>query len=329
MQGRAVCRSLAVTLAVMLGPSPAAAEPRYPERPITMVVPFAAGGPTDVLARILAQHMSQSLGQQVVVEDVAGAGGTIGTTRVAKSAPDGYTMVMGNLATHAASVGIYKKLMYDPMADFEPVILVGSTPMVLITKKDFPAATLKELISDARTRKGGVTFGSAGTGSISHLSLLLFNKIAGVNVQHVPYRGLSQAENDLLGGQIDAIFDQAITAAPHIASAGVKAIVVTAPARAKTLPDVPTAIEAGFPELQTIAWTALFVPKGTPAAIVKQVNAAVRQAVDDTAIISRMAQLGSDLPPPPERSPEALRQLVRSEIAKWVPLIHAADIVGD
>jgi tripartite-type tricarboxylate transporter receptor subunit TctC len=305
------------------------AQAGYPDHTMTMVIPFSAGGPTDVLGRILAQHMSRTLGQQIAVEDVTGAGGTLGATRVARAAPDGYTMVMGNLGTHAASVGIYKKLAYDPIKDFEPVILVGSTPMVLLTKKDFPAGTLKDFVAYANAHPGKVSFGSAGIGSISHLSLLLFNKLANANAQHVPYRGLSQAENDLLAGQIDAIFDQVVSAAPHIASGGVKPIALTAPARTKALPDVPTTIEAGLPEMQTIAWTALFVPKGTPDAIVAQLNAAVRKAMDDPAIVARMAQLGSDLPAPEERTPQALGTLVRAEIAKWVPLIHAAGIAGD
>jgi tripartite-type tricarboxylate transporter receptor subunit TctC len=328
MRCLAVCRLAAAAFAIGLLTG-AKAEAGYPDRTLTMVVPFAAGGPTDVLGRILAQYMSQSLGQQVAVEDVTGAGGTLGSARVARAAPDGYTMVMGNLGTHAASVGIYKKLSYDPMADFEPVILVGSTPMALLIKKNFAAGTLKDLIAYARMHKGGVSFGSAGVGSISHLSLLLFNKLADTGVQHVPYRGSSQADNDLIAGQIDAAFEQVITAAPHVVSGEVKAIAVTAATRAKALPDVPTTIEAGLPELQTVAWSALFFPKGTPAAIVEKVNAVVSKAMDDEAIIKRMDQLGSDLPPPGERTPQALGNLVRSEIAKWVPLIHAAGIVGD
>jgi tripartite-type tricarboxylate transporter receptor subunit TctC len=328
MRRPAALRLLAAVLALGLAAG-GRAQAGYPDRTMTMVIPFSAGGPTDVLGRILAQSMSQALGQQVAVEDVTGAGGTIGAARVAKASPDGYTMVMGNLGTHAASVGIYQKLAYDPAKDFEPVILVGSTPMVLITKKDFPPPSLKEVIAYASAHAGKVSFGSAGVGSISHLSLLLFNKLTAANVQHVPYRGLSQAENDLLGGQIDGIFDQVISAGPHIAAGEVKAIAVTAPARSKTLPDVPTSVEAGLPELQTIAWTALFVPKGTPAPIIAKLNAVVRAAMEDETIIKRMAQVGSDLPTPGERTPEALGNLVHSEIAKWVPLIRAAGIVGD
>jgi tripartite-type tricarboxylate transporter receptor subunit TctC len=298
----------------------------YPTRPITIVVPFSAGGPTDVLARILAQHMSQSLGQQVIVENVTGAGGTTGSARVAKAAPDGYTLVMGNLGTHAASVGIYKKLAYDPRVDFEPVMLAGSTPMVLVVRKDLPADTLEDFIALAKQRR--LTFGSAGTGSISHLTYLLFIKLTGTEIQHVPYRGLSQAMNDLLAGQIDLMFDQAVTATPHILSGGVKAIAVTAPARAATLPQVPSSAEAGWAKLETTAWSALFFPKGTAKPIVARINAAVDQAMRDETVMRRMAELGSELPGPAGRTPEALGALVRAEIDKWVPLVQASDAVS-
>jgi tripartite-type tricarboxylate transporter receptor subunit TctC len=179
----------------------ASAEDHYPSRPITMIVPFAAGGPTDILGRLIAQSISPMLGQQVVVEDVTGAGGTIGATRVARADPDGYTMVMGNLGTHAASLGIYQKLSYDPRTDFEPVILVASTPMVLVTRKTLPVHNLDEAIAYAKSNKGKTTMGSAGVGSISHLTLLLFNHLTGADVTHVPYRGLSEATSDLLGGR--------------------------------------------------------------------------------------------------------------------------------
>jgi tripartite-type tricarboxylate transporter receptor subunit TctC len=306
-------------------PARYAAAEDYPARSITMIVPFSAGGPTDVMARIVGQHMSRTLGQSVVVENVTGAGGTIGTTRVAKAAPDGYTMVMGNLGTHAASVGMYKTLAYDPRTSFEPVMIVGSTPMVLVVKKDLPVATLGEFIAYARGRQK-IPFGSAGTGSISHLTLLLFGNLIKADFQHVPYRGLSQAANDLLGGQIDALFDQAVSAAPHIMAGSTKPLAVTIPARAASLPDVPSSTEAGLPELQTIAWTALFLPKGTPQRIVARVNAAVDAAMRDETIAKRMADLGADLPAPDERTPQALARLVSSEIDKWVPLIRAAGV---
>jgi len=307
----------------------ASAEQPYPVRPVTIVVPFAAGGPTDVMARILGQHMSQTLGHQIVVENVTGGGGSIGAARVAKAAPDGYTMVMGNLGTHAASVGLYKNLSYDPRVDFEPVMVVASTPMVLVVRKDFPANTLGDFIDYAAKHPGKLTFGSAGTGSSSHLTYLLFTHLTKLEIQHVPYRGLSQSVNDLLSGQIDMMFDQVVSAMPHILAGGVKPLAVTAPSRAAAIPNVPSSTEAGLPDLQTNVWTGLFAPKATPKPIVARVNAALDQAMRDDAIAKRMAQLGADLPAPAERTPQALGNLVRTEIDKWVPLIQAAGAVGE
>jgi tripartite-type tricarboxylate transporter receptor subunit TctC len=318
----------AVVLAVSLANHGASAQAQpYPTRQITIVVPFAAGGPTDVLARVLGQRMSQSLGQSIMIENVTGAGGTLGATRVAKAAPDGYTLVMGNLGTHAASVGLYKSLPYNPRTDFEPVILASTTPMVLLAKKDLPVKTLQDVIAYAHAHP--LTCGSAGVGSISHLTLLLLNKVAKTNFQHVPYRGLSQTMNDLLGGQIDIMFDQVISASPHVMAGDAHAIAVTAPARAAAIPDVPTTVEAGLPELETIAWSALFFPKGTPKAIVERINAAAAEAMRDEAVAAQMAKLGADLPAPDARSPDALAKLVRSEIDKWVPLIASAEITAN
>src|SRR5690242_8947151 len=307
--------------------SPVFAQTSFPTRSMTMVVPFSAGGPTDVLGRILGQRMSQTLGQQIIVENVTGAGGTLGAARVAKAAPDGYTMVMGNLGTHAASVGLYKNLSYDPRTSFEPVMLASTTPMVLLAKKDLPVKNLQDVIALARTRQ--LTCGNAGVGSISHLTILLFDKLAHIKVQHVPYRGLSQAMNDLLGGQIDIMFDQVISASPHIAAGDVRPIAVTGPTRAAAIPNAPTTAEAGLPELQTIAWSAVFVPQGTPKAIVERLNAAMGEALEDKDVVARLAKLGSDVPPPDARTPEALGKLVRSEIDKWVPLIASAEITSN
>jgi tripartite-type tricarboxylate transporter receptor subunit TctC len=307
----------------------ASAQQPYPSRPITIVVPFTAGGPTDVLARLLGQHMGQTLGQQLVIENVGGGGGSLGAARVAKAAPDGYTLVMGNLGSHAASVGLYKNLSYDPRVDFEPVMLVATTPMALVVRKTFPASTLKDFTAYATGNPHKVTFGSAGTGSISHLTYLLYTHLTKTEIQHVPYRGLSQAVNDLLSGQIDLMFDQVVSATPHILAGGVKPIAVAAPTRAAARPNVPTSIEAGLPELQTIAWTALFAPKGTPKAIVERVNAALDKAMRDDVIAKRLAALGADVPAPSDRTPEVLGKLVRSEIDKWTPLIQAAGAVGE
>ncbi len=313
----------AIALAIFAGVAPAAWSQTYPTRAITMVVPFTAGGPTDVMGRIMAQHMSQTLGQQIIIENVTGAGGTLGALRVAKAAPDGYIMVMGNLGTHAAALGIYKSLAYDPRVDFEPVMLIANTPMVLVVKKGLPVRTLKDVIAYTRENHGNVVFGSAGVGSISHLTLLLFNNLTRAEVQHVPYRGLSQAVNDLLAGQIDGLFDQVVSATPQIASGGEKPIAVTAQTRSPQLPNVPTSVEAGLPDLQTSAWTALFFPKGTEKSIVDRVNTAVDRAMRDDAIAKQLTDLGAELPTPDQRSPGALAALVRAEVDKWVPLIRA------
>jgi tripartite-type tricarboxylate transporter receptor subunit TctC len=301
---------------------------QYPQRPITLIVPFAAGGPTDVLARVLGQHMSQTLGQSVVVEDVTGAGGTLGSAKAARAAPDGYTLVMGNIGTHAASVGLYPKLSYDPRTDFEPIMMVATTPMVLVTKKDLPVTTLSDVIALAKQRK--ITQGNAGTGSASHLTTLLFVSLTHADLQLVPYRGLSQAMNDLLAGQIETMFDQVISSSPHILSGGVKPIAVTSPTRAKAIPNVPTTIEAGLPDMQTLTWTALFAPKGTPKPIIERLNAAVDRAMKDPTIAKRLAELGADLPAPgDERTPQALGKLVAAEVAKWTPLIRAAGVAAE
>jgi len=323
-----ICRF--VTALAMIGFVGAARAEDYPSRPITMIVPFAAGGPTDILGRLIGQAIGPMLGQQVVVEDVTGAGGTIGAAKVARAAPDGYTMLMGNLGTQAASVGIYgDKLPYDPRKDFEPVIFVASTPMVLVTKKALPVKTLNDVIAWAKANKGKATMGSAGVGSISHLTLLLFNHLTGADVTHVPYRGLSEATNDLLGGQIDLLFDQVVTAMPHIQNGGENPIVVTIPQRSPSLPDVPSANEAGLPQLQTVAWTALFLPKATPAAIVTRINGAVQKAMADPDVAKRLAQIGADIPPPDQRTPQALGRLVSDEIDKWTPLIKAAGVTAN
>jgi tripartite-type tricarboxylate transporter receptor subunit TctC len=303
------------------------AQQAYPARPITVVVPFAAGGPTDVLARVVGQHMSETLGQQIVVENVTGAGGSIAAARVAKAAPDGYTLVMGNLGTHAASVGLYKNLSYDPRKDFEPVMLVASTPMVLMVRKNLETDSLKALIAYAQTHK--LTCGSAGTGSITHLTYLLFAHLTKTQIQHVPYRGSSQVANDLLSGQIDMAFEQVVSATPHILAGSVKALAVTTPSRAAAIPNVPSATDAGLPDLQMTAWTALFFPKGTPHSMVERINGALEAAMRDPAIAKRLAELGADLPAPEQRTPKFLASLVSSEIDKWVPLLQAAGVSAD
>jgi tripartite-type tricarboxylate transporter receptor subunit TctC len=308
--------------------TPAGAQ-TYPSRTITIVVPFAAGGPTDVLARLVGERMSRTLGASIVVENVLGGGGSIGSARVARAEPDGYTLVMGNLGTHAAAVGLYKNLSYDPRTDFEPIMLMGTTPMVLVTKRDFPAANLAEFLKFAKANPGKVTNGHAGIGSISHLATLYFKSLTQTDLRDVPYRGLSQVVNDVVGGQIDMMFDQVVTATQQIRGGTVKPIVVAAKSRHKAIPNVPSAPEAGLPEFETLAWTALFAPKGTPKPVIDRLVAAVKEAFDAPEVTQRMDELGNDVPPPERRTPQALGMLVRSEIEKWVPLIKATGATAD
>jgi tripartite-type tricarboxylate transporter receptor subunit TctC len=311
----------AASAGAMLGAGPAAAQ-QYPTRPIRLIVPFAAGGPTDIQARLFGQSMSQTLGQSFVVENVTGAGGSIGAARVAQAAPDGYTIVMGNLGTHAAAVGIYKSLSYDPRKDFEPIMFIASTPMVGILRKSFPVKSLSELTAYAKANR--VIYGSAGIGSISHLTYLLYTHLTGTTIQHVPYRGLSEVANALLAGQVDMTFDQVVTATPHILAKEVIPVAVTTSKRADSIPDVPTTIEAGLPEMQTTAWSALFAPKGTPKAIVEQLNMAANKAMHDPTLIARCKQIGADLPDEKDRTPRYLGQVVKDEVAKWTPLLQTA-----
>jgi tripartite-type tricarboxylate transporter receptor subunit TctC len=314
-----------LALMLLAAASGASQAQAWPSKPIRIICPFPPGGIADIYSRLIAQRLGDVWGQPVVVENRSGAGGNIGAEAAARAAPDGYTLVMGNIGTHAASVGLYPKLPYNPSSDFEPIMVIATTPMVLVVKKDLPVSTLSDVIALAKQRR--ITQGNAGTGSASHLTTLLFTSIAHVDVQLVPYRGLSQAMNDLLAGQIETMFDQVISSSPHIVNGGVKPIAVTSPTRAKAIPNVPTTIEAGLPDLQTLTWTALFAPKGTPEPIIAQLNAAVDKAMNDPAIAKRLAELGADVPAPgEERTPQALRKLVAAELAKWVPLIRAAGV---
>ena len=324
-----VLRLLTLTLLSVAVVGAASAQSDYPRRPIVIVVPFSAGGPTDVLARILGERMGRTLGQQIVVENTLGGGGSIGTARVARAAPDGYTLVMGNLGTHAAAVGLYKNLAYDPRADFEPIMLIGTTPMVVVMRKDFPVSNFAELLAYAKANPGKITNGTAGVGSISHLASIFFTSLTKTDLRHVPYRGLSQAMNDLVSGQIDIMFDQAVTATPQIQSGTVKPIMVAAATRARSLPQMPSAPEAGLPEFETTAWSALFAPKNTPKPIIERLVTALNETFEDQGIATRMQELGSDVPAPAARTPDALAKLVSSEIDRWVPLIKAAGASAD
>src|SRR6266700_410053 len=251
----------------------------YPTKPITMIIPFAAGGPTDVLGRVLAQRMGEILGQQIVVENIGGAGGMTGSKRVADAAPDGYNFVLGTVGTHAQSQTMYKKPLYNTVTDFTPVALIAEVPIVLITRKDLRVNDLKEFIAYAKANQSHMQYGSAGAGSATHLGCVLLNYLIGVDITHVPYRGTGPAMQDLQGGRIDYLCEIVSTAKPQIDGGTVKAIAIMTKERSKALPNVPTGIEQGTPDLEAYTWNALFLPKGAPADIVKKLNDAAVQAM--------------------------------------------------
>ncbi|CEJ15747.1 Tripartite tricarboxylate transporter family receptor [bacterium YEK0313] len=320
-------RRLLMGLAALftLAPAAAPAQP-YPNRAITMVVPFAAGGTTDIIARIMAEHMSRTLGQSIVVENVAGAGGTTGSLRVARAAPDGYTVIMGNMGTHSASVGLYPNLGYDPRTDFEPVMNAAGTPMVIAARKDFPARTLAEFIALLKAEPARYNYGHGGVGSTSHLTCVFFHHLIGAPVQHVPFRGSGPALAALLGKQLDYVCDQTVTIIPQLTS--LNTLVIATPARSPAAPDVPTAAEAGLPVFQVVGWNAMFAPKGTPRDIVQRLNAAGRAALADDNVRRRLLELGCEIPDAAGQTAEALGAHVRAEVDKWTPVIKAAGVTA-
>jgi len=302
---------------------PASAQ-NYPTRTITMIVPFAAGGPTDVISRIVTAHMAQTLGQSIVIENVVGAGGTTATTRAARAANDGYTLVTGHMGTHAASVPLYPKLAYHPEKDFEPVALLAGTPILILARKDFPPKDLKEFIAYVKANADKVNAAHAGIGSVSHASCELLNSILEVKPVGVPFNGTGPAMNALVAGQVDYMCDQIVNAVPQINAGTIKAYAVATPERNPSLPNVPTTTEAGLPAFQAQAWNAIFAPKGTSPAIIATLNAAAIKALDDDNVRKRLLELGSVIPAPANRTPEALATLVKNEIAKWTPVLKPA-----
>lgn len=322
---RFVTQFLFAALALVAAAGVASADTDYPNRPITLVVPFSAGGAVDIVARVLGEYASRTLGQPIVVENVTGAGGTIAAARVARAAPDGYTILVGNLGTQVSSVGNYKNLPYDPRHDFAPVMLVANAPEVLLINNDLPCQTLKDFVAYSKSNGRDLTFGNAGVGSISHLAYLLFRHLSNANFVMVPYAGDPQADVDLIAGRLSAAFNQTILAASQVKSGKVKALAVAASERSAILPDVPSSIQAGMPDLQVNAWTAFFAPRATPQPIVERLNAVLQKAVADEGVIKRFASLGVDVPLPAQRSPGALKQLINSEFEKWSPLIQSAE----
>jgi tripartite-type tricarboxylate transporter receptor subunit TctC len=300
----------------------------YPNRPVTIVVPFAAGGPTDIIARIVGEYFSKSLGQQFIVENIAGAGGTTGITRGAQAKPDGYTIMMGHMGTHGAAPALYPNLKYDPTKDFAPIGLVAGTPILIVARKSFPAADLKEFIAKAKDPAARVSQAHAGVGSVSFTTCTLLTSQLGVKHKVVAYRGTGPALNDMVGGQVDYMCDQIVNLVSQINAGSIRAFGIATAARSPALPDVPTTKEAGLPDYQVSAWNALFAPKGTPPEIVTKLNETLSKALDDPATRKRLLDLGSELPEGSGRSPEALAELVKSEVARWTPILKSAGAVG-
>lgn len=321
-------RFLMLLAAALLLPFAAAQAQTYPTKPITMIVPFAAGGPTDIIARIIGEHMSKTLGQQVVIENVAGAGGTTGTTRTKQAAPDGYTIMMGHMGTHGAAPALYPNLKYDPAKDFEPIALVAGTPILIVTKKGFPAKDLKEFVAYVKANAGKVNLAHAGVGSVSFTTCLLLSSQMGVKPTAVAYRGTGPAMNDLVGGQVDYMCDQIVNLVEQVNGGSIVALAIATPERSPVLPNVPTTKEAGLPEYEVSAWNAVFAPKGTPKEIVTKLNTAISAALDDPNTRKRLLDLGSVLPEGAGRSPEALGKLVNDEVARWTPVLKAAGAVA-
>jgi tripartite-type tricarboxylate transporter receptor subunit TctC len=301
----------------------------YPTRPITMVVPFAAGGAFDVIARVVTPRLSEVLHQQVIVENVGAAAGIVGTSRVAHAAPDGYTMLLGTVGTHAYNPALYKKLSYNPASDFAPVGLVAEQPMILVVRKDLPPNTLPEFVAYMKANPAKMQYGSAGVGSTTHLACALLNVATGINITHVPYRGGGPAMADVIGGQVQYMCSNAPGAIPQIQGGSLKGIALLSRERSPLMPDLATAHEQGVADFEAISWSGLFLPKGTPAAIVTKLNAAVGEAISSKAAQDRMQELGTTLVSADRRSPAYLQKLVEGEIAKWGPPIKAAGISVD
>lgn len=296
----------------------------YPTRTITMIVPFAAGGPTDIIARIVTAEMAKTLGQTIVIENVVGAGGTTATTRAARAAPDGYTLITGHMGTHAAAVPLYPKLAYHPEKDFEPVALLAGTPILILAKKDFPAKDLKEFIAYVKANTDKMNMAHAGVGSVSYSSCELLSSVLEIKPTGVPFNGTGPAMNALVGGQVDYMCDQIVNAVPQINGGTIKAYAIATPERNASLPNLPTTTEAGLPKYQVSAWNAIFAPKGTPSAIVAKLNAAAAKALDDDNVRKRLLDLGSDIPKKEGRTQAALAELVKAEVARWSAVLKPA-----
>jgi tripartite-type tricarboxylate transporter receptor subunit TctC len=301
---------------------------QYPTKVITMVVPFAAGGPTDTVARLLSQSMGASLKIQVIVENVGGAGGTIAANRVAKASPDGYTILIHHIGQSTAPA-LYRRLPYDPLKDFEPIGLINEVPMTLVSRRDFPPKGLRELISYVKANKDKVTYANAGLGAASHLCGMLLMSAIQTDLTTVPYKGTGPAMNDLLGGQVDFMCDQTTNTTSQIKANRIKVYGVTTKKRVPSLPNVPTMDEAGLPGFEVSVWHALYAPKGTPKPVIDTLTKALQTALHDSTVKQRFAELGTEPVPDNRATPEALRAYLKAEIDKWAPIIKKAGVYAD
>ena len=317
---------LAVTVA-SVGTSSATAQ-TYPARAVTMVVPFSAGGPTDTIARIMAERMGKALGQTVVVENTTGAAGSIGVGRVARAAPDGYMLSIGHWSTHVVNGAVYQ-LSYDVLKDFEPVAMIASNPQLIVSKNAVPAKDLSELVAWVKANQDKVSVGTAGVGSASHVGGIYFQDIIGTKLLFVPYRGAAPAIQDLMAGQIDLMLDQAANSLSWVRGGKIRAYAVTAKTRLPAAPEIPTVDEAGLRGLYIAIWHAIWVPKGTPKDVVAKLNAAIVEALADPAVRQRLGDLGQEIPSRDQQTPEALAAYHKAEIEKWWPLIKAAGIKAE
>ena len=319
-----IATALAAAAASALSVSTAQAQANYPNRQITFIVPFAAGGPTDVIARIVGESFSKTLGQPVIVENVAGAGGTTGITRANSATPDGYTIMMGHMGTHGAAPALYPNIKYDPRKDFVPIGLAAGTPILIVAKKALPVDDLKGFIAYLKANGTKVTEAHAGVGSVSHTTCTLLHSLIGAKGARVTYRGTGPALNDLVAGQVDYGCDQIVNLVTQIQGGNIKALAIATETRSPALPNVPTTKEAGLPEFQVSAWNAVFAPKGTPADVAAKLVAALDKALDDENTRKRLLELGSVIPDKAGRTPAALQKLVESEVARWNPVLTAA-----
>ncbi len=314
----------ATALAVLAGPSQAQ---QFPTRPVTVIVPFAAGGPTDVIARIVGDHMGKTLGQQVIVENVVGAGGTTGIAKGASAAPDGYTIMMGHMGTHGAAPALYKNLKYKPAEDFEPIGIAAGTPIVIVARTDYPPKDLKEFVAKLKADGDKANEGHAGVGSVSFTTCTMFNVMAGAKPTRVPYSGTGPVINDMLAGKLDYACDQIVSVSTQVQGGKIKAYAIATDKRSPALPNVPTTTEAGLPDFKVSAWNALFAPKGTPKPVVAKLVDALNKALSDETTRKRILDLGGVIPEGKERTPEHLGQFVKLEMDRWSKAFQAGGVM--